>query len=47
MGIGESTAIVANCADLPYDDTEIERKSESDPDIGYEWNKNIKNKIFD
>ena len=47
MGIGENTAIVANCADLPYDDTEIQRKSESDPDIGYDWNQNNKNKIFD
>ena len=26
MGIGNETAIVANCADLPYEDTEIKRK---------------------
>ena len=47
MGIGNKTAIVANCADLPYDDTEIERKSAFDKDIPYDWNKNITNKLFD
>ena len=46
-GIGEQTAIVANCADLPYDDTEIERKSPSDKTIPYDWNKNSSNKSFD
>tara|TARA_B100000315_G_scaffold250933_1_gene284744 strand:+ start:31 stop:495 length:465 start_codon:yes stop_codon:yes gene_type:complete len=47
MGIGKKTAIVANCADLPYDDTEIKRKSAFDKDIPYDWNKNINNKLFD
>ena len=47
MGIGNKTAIVANCADLPYDDTEIKRKSAFDKDIPYDWNKNITNKLFD
>ena len=37
MGMGDKTSIVANCADLPYDDTEIERKSLSDEDISYNW----------
>ena len=46
-GIGDSTAIVANCADLPYDDTEIEHKSPSDSTIPYDWNKNLGNKSFD
>ena len=46
MGIGNKTAIVANCADLPYDDTEIKRKSASDKDIPYDWNKNITNKLL-
>ena len=46
-GIGEQTAIVANCADLPYDDTEIERKSPFDKTIPYDWNKNNSNKSFD
>ena len=47
MGIGNTTAIVANCADLPYDDTEIKRKSAFDKDIPYDWNKNITNKLLD
>ena len=47
MGIGKETAIVANCADLPYDETEIKRKSAFDKDIPYDWNKNIKDKLFD
>ena len=47
MGIGKTTALIANCADLPYDDTEIKRKPAFDKDIPYEWNKNITNKLFD
>ena len=47
MGIGNNTAIVANCADLPYDDKEIKRKSAFDRDIPYDWKKNITNKLFD
>ena len=46
-GIGKQTAIVANCADLPYDDTEIERKSPFDKTIPYDWNKNSSNKSLD
>ena len=46
-GIGDATAIVANCSDLPYDDTEIEHKSPSDSTIPYDWNKNLGNKFFD
>ena len=46
-GIGDATAIVANCSDLPYDDTEIEHKSPSDSTIPYDWNKNLGNKSFD
>ena len=37
MGMGDKSSIVANCADLPYDDTEIERKSLFDDDISYNW----------
>ena len=37
MGMGDKTSIVANCADLPYDDSEIERKSPLDDDIFYNW----------
>tara|TARA_B100001250_G_C19700606_1_gene744577 strand:+ start:307 stop:771 length:465 start_codon:yes stop_codon:yes gene_type:complete len=47
MGVGNSTAIVANCADLPYDSSEIERKAAFDKDIPYDWNKNITNKSTD
>ena len=46
-GIGKKTAIVANCADLPYDDSEIERKSAFDKTIPYDWNKNIRKESFD
>ena len=47
MGIGEKTAIVANCADMPYDQKEITRKSAFDKEIPYNWNKNITTKLFD
>ena len=47
MGVGNKTAIVANCADLPYSDAEIKRKSVFDKDISYDWNKNITKKLFD
>jgi len=47
MGIGDETAIVANCADFPYDSSEIKRKSAFDKEIPYDWNKNITNKAFD
>jgi dTDP-4-dehydrorhamnose 3,5-epimerase len=47
MNIGNTTAIVANCADLPYDDTEIKRKSAYDEDIPYDWKKNISSKLFE
>jgi dTDP-4-dehydrorhamnose 3,5-epimerase len=47
MGIGNTTAIVANCADLPYDDTEIKRKSAYDKDMPYDWKKNISSKLFE
>jgi len=47
MNIGNTTAIVANCADLPYDDTEIKCKSAYDKDISYDWKKNISSKLFE
>ena len=46
-GIGIKTAIVANCADLPYDEKEIEHKSAFGREIPYDWNKNVSNKSFD
>jgi dTDP-4-dehydrorhamnose 3,5-epimerase len=36
-GIGEKTAIVANCATLPHDPGEIERKNAFDESIPYHW----------
>ena len=36
-GLGQFSAIVANCSDMPHDSTEIERKPPSDPSIPYEW----------
>ena len=36
-GIGVATSIVANCASIPHDPDEIERKSAFDPSIPYDW----------
>ncbi len=36
-GIGLETAIVANCATLPHNPANIERKPVSDPSIPYDW----------
>ena len=36
-GIGTETALVANCASIPHDPTEIERKDPFDPSIPYDW----------
>lgn len=36
-GIGDKSSIVANCATLPHDPEELERRSPSDPAIPYEW----------
>jgi dTDP-4-dehydrorhamnose 3,5-epimerase len=36
-GIGTETAIVANCASIPHDPDEIERKDPFDPSIPYDW----------
>jgi len=36
-GIGDKTAMVANCATLPHDPKEIERKPAFDPSIPYVW----------
>ena len=35
--IGNTSALLVNCADLPHDPSEIERKSVSDPSIPYDW----------
>jgi len=36
-GIGPKTSIVANCASIPHDPNEIERKSAFDKTIPYNW----------
>ena len=36
-GIGIGTAIVANCASIPHDPDEIERKDPLDPSVPYDW----------
>ena len=36
-GIGTETSIVANCATIPHDPNEIERKDPFDPSIPYSW----------
>lgn len=36
-GIGDKTAIVANCATIPHDSREIERMAPDDPRIPYDW----------
>ena len=36
-GIGTETAIVANCASIPHDPNEIDRKDPFDPSIPYDW----------
>jgi len=36
-GIGNETSIVANCATIPHDPSEIERKPLIDPSIPYDW----------
>jgi dTDP-4-dehydrorhamnose 3,5-epimerase len=36
-GVGVETAIVANCASIPHDPNEIERKPAFDSSIPYDW----------
>ena len=36
-GIGNKVSIVANCATIPHDPNEIERKPANDPSIPYDW----------
>ena len=35
--MGNNPALLANCADLPHDPTESERKPVSEPSIPYDW----------
>ena len=36
-GLGQQSSIVVNCATIPHDPGEIERKSANDKDIPYDW----------
>ena len=36
-GIGGEMAVVANCASIPHDPAEIDRKDPFDPSIPYDW----------
>ena len=36
-GLGTQTSIVANCASIPHDPSEILRIPPDDPGIGYDW----------
>jgi len=36
-GMGSETSIVANCATIPHDPSEIERKPVLDSSIPYDW----------
>ncbi|MDP2782483.1 dTDP-4-dehydrorhamnose 3,5-epimerase family protein [Devosia sp.] len=36
-GIGDETAVVANCATIPHSPDEIERRDPFDPSIPYDW----------
>ena len=36
-GVGTEMAIVANCASIPHDPTELERLDPRDPRIPYDW----------
>jgi dTDP-4-dehydrorhamnose 3,5-epimerase len=37
MGIGTENALIANCATIPHDPEEIERRDPFDPRIPYDW----------
>ena len=36
-GVGTEMAIVANCASIPHDPSEIQRRDPRDPSIPYDW----------
>ena len=35
--VGETPALLANCADMPHDPNESERRSVNDSSIPYDW----------
>jgi dTDP-4-dehydrorhamnose 3,5-epimerase len=36
-GVGTEMAIIANCASIPHDPDEIDRRDPRDPSIPYDW----------
>ena len=39
IGVSPQPALLANCASLPHDPNEVERKAADDPGIAYPWKK--------
>lgn len=39
IGVSPQPALLANCASLPHDPTEVARKAADDPAIPYQWKK--------
>lgn len=37
MGLGDQPSLVANCASVPHDPAEVERRPHDDPSIPYVW----------
>ncbi|MEQ8195497.1 MAG: dTDP-4-dehydrorhamnose 3,5-epimerase family protein [Rhodospirillales bacterium] len=37
LGVGPEEALIVNCATLPHDPNEAERRNESDPAMPYDW----------
>jgi dTDP-4-dehydrorhamnose 3,5-epimerase len=37
VGLGDAPSLVANCATLPHNPVEIERRPSDDPSIPYDW----------
>jgi dTDP-4-dehydrorhamnose 3,5-epimerase len=36
-GLGDTPALIANCASLPHDPDEVERRAPDDPAIPFHW----------
>jgi dTDP-4-dehydrorhamnose 3,5-epimerase len=37
IGLGDTPSLVANCASLPHDESELDRRPCDDPSIPYDW----------
>jgi len=38
-GLGDVPSLVANCATLPHDPSEVDRKAADDPSVPYDWSR--------